>query len=211
MPDLSLDDLNKPLTAGAMLKIISGAMKPIYDRIADLERRIDKIEKSQHETTETVNKIESASKTAEKGLTTIETKIKILEEKNEKLKKVLIKQQSQISNQDKNVRLRNVVIGGLDERKPLSVNEHVASSDDDKVKLILNSMNLSNIDFVRCRRTGNQDSSSRHPRFLIVDFSKHSDRKGEKQYNCLYNDFPTTAKGIFLPILCYQICFRPMP
>ena len=180
MPDLSSDDLNKPLTASAMLKIISGAMKPIHDKIAALERRIDKIEKSQHETAETVNKIESSSKKAEKELTTTETKLKNLEEKNEKLKKVLIKQQTELSNQEKNVRRRNIVIGGLDETKPLSVNEHAASSDDDKVKLILSSMNLNNIDFVRCRRTGKHDPGSRHPRFLIVEFSKHSDRNAVK-------------------------------
>ena len=177
MPDLSTNDLDKPLTTGAMLKIITGAMKPIYDRIALLERRIEKIEESQHKTTETVSKIESASKDAEKSLTTTETIIKILEEKHEKLKKCVIKQQSQISNQEKNTRLRNVVIGGLDETKPLSVNEHTASSDDEKVKLIMHTLNLSNIDFVRCKRTGIQDQSQRkYPRFLIVEFSNHSDR-----------------------------------
>ena len=177
MPDLSPNDLNKPLTTGAMLKIISGAIKPIHDRIAVLERRIDRIEESQRKTTETVSKIESVSKDAEKSVTTTETMIKILEEKHEKLKKFVIKQQSQISNQEKNTRLRNVVIGGLDETQPLSVNEHTASSDDEKVKLIMHTLNLSNIDFVRCRRVGIQDQSQlNYPRFLVVEFSNHSDR-----------------------------------
>ena len=181
IPELSLNDLNKPLTTGAMLKIIAGAIKPIHDKIAELERRIHKIEESQRETTETVNNAENASKSAEKKLTVTESKIKILEEKNVTLKKVVMKQQSQIAYQEKNVRLRNVVIGGLEEIEPLSVNEHTASSDDEKVKLILNSLNMSDIDFVSCRRTGNKDyGPQKHPRFLIVEFSKRSDRNAVK-------------------------------
>ena len=181
IPELSLNDLNKPLTTGAMLKIIAGAMKPLHEKIADLDRRIHKLEEKQRETTEMVNNVESTSRNAEKKHAGTESKIKTLEEKNEKLKKAVMKHQSQIAYQEKNVRLRNVVIGGLDESKPLSVNGHTASSDDEKVKLILSTLNMSNIDFARCRRTGNKDHGpQKHPRFLIVEFSKHSDRNAVK-------------------------------
>ena len=181
IPDLSLTDFNQPLTTGAMLKIIAGAMLPLHEKIADHERRIKKLEEDQRETNETVQKVEIVNKTAEKRLSVTETKIKNLEEKNEKLKTVVIKQQSQIATQEKNTRLRNVVIGGLDEEKALSVNEDIATTDDEKVKLILGSLNLSNIDFVRCRRTGSQDQGpEKRPRFLIVEFWKQSDRNAVK-------------------------------
>ena len=151
IPELSLDDLNKPLTTGAMLKIIAGAMRPLHEKIADLDRRIHKIEEKQRETTEIVNNIESTSRIAEKKHAGTESKMKTLEEKNEKLKKAVMKHQSQIASQEKNVRLRNVVIGGLDETEPLSVNGHTASSDDEKVELILSTLNMSNIYFAPCR------------------------------------------------------------
>ncbi len=181
IPDLSHQDLNQPITTGVMLKIIAGAMKPIHEKLADHEKRINKLEEGQKETAETATRAENTSKNAEKRLTVTETKIKNLEEKNDKLKKVVIKQQSQIAIQEKNIRLRNVVIGGLDEEKTITVNENTASTDNEKMKLILNALNLSNIDFVRCRRTGNQDQGpQRRPRFLIVEFSKQSDRNAVK-------------------------------
>ena len=176
-----MNDLYKLLTTGAMLKIIAGAIKPIHDKIAELDRRIQQIEQSQRATTETVNNAENASKSAEKKLAVTESNIRILEEKNAKLKKVVVKQQSQIAYQEKKARLRNVVIGGVDEIEPLSVNEHTASSDEEKVKLILISLNMSNVDFVSCRRTGTKDyGPQKHPRFLIVEFSKRSDRNAVK-------------------------------
>ena len=47
--------------------------------------------------------------------------------------------------------------------------------------MILESLNLSSIDFVRCRRTGNQDQGpEKRPRFLIVEFWKQSDRNAVK-------------------------------
>ena len=79
------------------------------------------------------------------------------------------------------MRLRNVVIGSLDETEPLSLNEKVASSDNEKAKLILDALNMSNIDLVRCRRTGNQDQGlQKRPRFLIVEFSTQLDRNAVK-------------------------------
>ena len=196
IPDLSQHDLNQPITTGVMLKIIAGAMKPIHEKLADLEKRINKLEEGQKERAETVNRVENNNKYAEKRLTVTETKIKNLEEKNDKLKKVVIKQQSQIAIQEKNIRLRNVVIGGLDEEKTITVNENTASTDNEKVKLILNALNLSNIDFVRCRRTGNQDQGpQRRPRFLIVEFSKQSDRNAVKAGGSQLQGIPD-LKGI---------------
>ena len=181
IPDITVADLNQPITTGAMLKIIAGAMQPIHQKLADHERRISKLEDGQKETADTVKKVEAESKNAEKRLTVTETKIKNLEEKNDKLKKVVIKQQSQIAIQEKNIRLRNIVIGGLEEEKELAVNETTASSDNEKVKLILNALNLNHIDFVRCRRTGNPDQGpQKRSRFLIVEFSKQSDRNAVK-------------------------------
>ena len=84
IPDLSLTDINQPLTTGTMLKIIAGAMLPLHDKIADHERRIKQLEEDQNKTTETMKKAESENKIAEKRLSVTETKIKNLEEKNEK-------------------------------------------------------------------------------------------------------------------------------
>ena len=191
IPDLSMNDLNQPLTIGTMLKIIAGAMRPLHDKIADHEKRICKLEESQHANTETVKEVESASKLAEKKIAVTETKIKNLEEKNDKLKKVVIKQQSQIANQEKSVRLRNVVIGGLDETEPFILKEEAASSDSEKVKLILDALNLNNIEVVRCRRTGNQDQGpQKRPRFLIVEFSTQLDRNAVKAAGAQLNGIP---------------------
>ena len=85
-------------------------------------KNINKIEDCQRECVETVTQVESYSKLAEKRLTVTESKIRKLEEKNDKLKKVVVKQQSHIGYQEKSMRLRNVVIGGLDESDPLALN-----------------------------------------------------------------------------------------
>ena len=50
-----------------------------------------------------------------------------------------------------------------------------------QVMLILNSLNMGNIDFVSCWRTGTKDyGPQKHPRFLIVEFSNRSDRNAVK-------------------------------
>ena len=191
IPDLSLSDLNQPLTTGTMLKIIAGAMRPLHDKIAELEKRISKLEESQQANTETVKDVASACKFAEKKIAVTETKIKNLEEKNDKLKKVVIKQQSHIAYQEKGMRLRNVVIGGLSEIEPLTLHEDAASSDQEKVKLILDALNLKDIKFVRCRRTGNQDQGpQKRPRFLIVEFSTQLDRNSVKSAGSQLNGIP---------------------
>ena len=181
LPDLSFADMNQPLTTGAMSKIIAGAMKPIHERLDDHEKRINKLEENQKDTAQAVTKVENDNKNTNKRLDVTETKIKHLEEKNDALKKVVIKQQSQIAIQEKNNRLKNVVVGGLDENNPLVVEGNSASTDSEKVKLILNYLNLSRIDFTRCRRTGNKDQGpQKRPRFLIVEFAKQSDRNEVK-------------------------------
>ena len=181
LPDLAFADMNQPLTTGAMLKIIAGAMKPIHDRLDDHEKRINKLEENQRDTAQAVTKVETDNKNTNKRLDVTETKIKHLEEKNDSLKKVVVKQQSQIAIQEKNNRLKNVVVGGLDENNPLVVEGNSASTDSEKVKLILNYLNLGRIDFTRCRRTGNKDQGpQKRPRFLIVEFTKQSDRNEVK-------------------------------
>ena len=182
LPDLSFADMNQPLTTGAMLKIIAGAMKPIHERLDDHEKRINKLEENQKDTAQAVAKVENENKNTNKRLDVTETKIKHLEEKNDALKKVVIKQQSQIAIQEKNNRLKNVVVGGLDENNPLVVEGNSATTDPEKVKLIVNVLNLSHIDFARCRRTGNKDQGPQErPRFLIVEFAKQSDRNEVKK------------------------------
>ena len=122
IPELSTNDLAQPITTGAMLKIIAGAMKPIHEKLADHERRIVKLEHGQVENAANVSKVENDLKRTDKRLTVTETKIKNLEEANRKMKSVVTKQQSRIANQDKKERLRNVVIAGLSETEPLVPN-----------------------------------------------------------------------------------------
>ena len=139
----------------------------------------------------TVKEVATASKLAEKKIAVTESKIKNLEEKNDKLKKVVIKQQSQIANQEKSMRRRNVVIGGLDETEPLTLKEEAASSDNEKVKLILDALNLNTIEIVHCRRTGNHDQGPKKlPRFLIVEFATQLDRNAVKAAGAQLNDIP---------------------
>ena len=107
-----------------------------------------------------------------------------LEVNNEKLRRVVTKQQSKIAREEKNVRLKNVDIGGLGETEPLSCEENKAATDKEKVKVILRNLNLSQIEFIHCHRTGNQDKD------LIVEFGKQNDRKEVKASGSNLSNIP---------------------
>ena len=175
IPDITVADLNQPITTGAMLKIIAGAMQPIHQKLADHERRISKLEDGQKETADTVKKVEAESKNAENRLTVTETKIKNLEQSQGKLKNIVAKQQSQIAYQNKKERLRNVVLAGLSETEPLGQDN--LTTDRDKVRYILDQLDLHHVTIASSRRTGNKDQGPQErPRFLVVELTNQDMR-----------------------------------
>ena len=200
IPALTRDTLGNPITTGMLLKIIADVIKPINEKLADHERRITKLEIEHTAMGASVSKIDSESKNSARRLTVTETKIKNLEVNNETLKKIVVKQQSHIAIQDKKRRMHNIVIGGLCEDEPSNFLEDVASTDDEKVKLVLQTLGLNSIEFIRCLITGNKDKGpQQRPRFLIVEFSKQKDRIDVKAAGPHLQTFPalkgSCAKG----------------
>ena len=192
MPALSAENLNQPITAGMMLKMLSDVMKPIHDKLNDHENRINSLEQATTSNTETIDKVKTKVDTVEQKLVVAETKIKNLEAANEKFKKVVTKQQSHLATQDKNKRMRNVVFAGLSEGvlKNEDGNDS-AVTDEEKVDVILETLGLEDISFTSCRRTGNKDQGPQaRPRFLIVEFQKQSDRNTVRAASHLLGNFP---------------------
>ena len=73
----------------------------------------------------------------------------------------------------------------------MALNGSVASSDNEKVNLILDALNVGDKEFVRCRRTGNQDQSlQKRPRFLVVEFSTQLDRNAVKAEGSRLHQIP---------------------
>lgn len=191
IPPLSKDNLDQPITAGMMLKIFSDFMKPIQDKLNEHEKRITTLENKCEATNESVSKVEEKTNIIEQKLTAAGTKIKNLESANEKLKNVVTKQQSHISSQDKNARFKNIVIAGLCENALLDENgNEIASADEEKVQVVLDALQLDDIQFNHCRRTGNKDQGPQaRPRFLIVEFQKQNDRNKVRSGAHLLNNF----------------------
>ena len=192
LPSLTHDNLDQPMTAGMMLKMFSDIIKPIHDKLNDHEKRIFQLETKSESADESITKVESKQTTLEQKLTASETKIKHLETANEKLKTVVTKQQYHISLQDKNARQKNVVIAGLTEDKLKDENSNeIASSDEEKVRVVLEALGLEDIIFNHCRRTGNKDQGPQdRPRFLIIEFQKQSDRNKVRAAAHLLTNFP---------------------
>ena len=179
LPTLTTENLNEPITAGMMLKMFQDVMKPIHDKLNDHERRIISLEQASGSATTSINNIETNHKTHEQKMIAAETKIKNLEASQGKLKNIVIKQQTQISNSDKKERLRNIVLAGLSESEPLGENN--ATTDRDKVRHILDQLNLQHVQVNNCRRTGNKDQGPENrPRFLIVELANQEMRNDFK-------------------------------
>ena len=175
IPDLTEKDMDQPITAATMLKMLADAIKPIHQRIDEHEKRISKLEEGQNNNSATIKKVDDECKNVSNRLTSSETKIKNLEAANDKLKKVVVKQQSHIANQDKKERLRNVVIAGLSESEPLTSGG--PTTDREKIDHILENLNIQHVDVVNCRRTGNKDQGPQdRPRFLIVELKTQAMR-----------------------------------
>ena len=192
LPALSQENLNEPMTAGMMLKMFADVMRPIHEKLNDHEKRICTLEQSSIDTTDSVTKVETNHKNLEQKLTAAGTKIRNLETANEKLKNIVTKQQSHITTQDKNIRLKNVVMAGLCESPLLNeTGDEIASTDEEKVHVVLEALNLDDIEFNHCRRTGNKDQGPQdRPRFLIVEFQKQSDRNKVRSASHLLKNVP---------------------
>ena len=95
-------------------KKVVNVIKPIHQTLK--EKIIDSLEKESESSKKSVKDINAEANTTTKQMpSTGETKIRVLET----LKTVITKQQAKIANDDKNTRLRNVVITGVNESEPL--------------------------------------------------------------------------------------------
>ena len=186
MSPLSSENLNEPLTAGMMLKIFSEVIKPINDRLDNHEARITALEQSTSSNSISLNEVKNTSTDNTQKLLASDARIKNLEQAQAKLKSVVTKQQTKIAIEDKKSRSRNLVFAGLSETESLVG----ATTDKDKVKYILDTIDLSHINICSCRRTGNKDKGPQdRPRFLIVEFpdqhSRNAVRSAASQLNSI--------------------------
>ena len=194
IPALTHSTLGEPITTGAMLKIMADVMRPIHERLNDHERRICILEKDSEATKSSVKQMDTDLKNTTQRITASETKIRNLESNNEKLKTVITKQQSLLVKQDKNTRLKNVIVAGLSENESLCHNGDEATTDEEKLNLIFNYLkapSLHHIEFVRCHRIGNPDQGpSNLPRFLLIEFKNQDDRNKVKTAGTNLKDIP---------------------
>ena len=74
-------------------------------------------------------------------------------------------------------RLKNILIAGLSETENLRYDEEEASTDKEKVEMILKAIGKDEVDVAHCRRVGNEDQGHEgRGRFLLVEFTNQTDR-----------------------------------
>ena len=184
---MTTENLNEPITAGMMLKMFQDVMKPIHDKLNDHEKRISTLEQTSSNATASINTMETNYKTHNQKFIAAETKIKNLEASQGKLENIITKQQSLITNTNKRERLRNVVLSGLHESEPLG--DSGALTDRDKVRHILDQVDLQHVRINSCRRTGNKDQGpQQRPRFLIVELPNQEMRNEFKSAGSKLNN-----------------------
>ena len=118
------------LLGGHLLLVINQNMKPLHDILTQNMKQIAELQESK-------KKLEDDNKDLKQRLKIAETKVKNLETSETKIKTVVTRQQAYIAKQDKMCRLKNHLIAGLSEAESLRYNEHVASTEKEKVIMIL--------------------------------------------------------------------------
>ena len=142
LPPLTEDSLNKPVTAGMMLKIFSEVMKPIHERLDDHEQRIKTLEQtttsSNTEVAQLKSNLSDLKRTTNEHGAGLEVRIKTLETESNKHKTVSDNNLKYLVNLDRNVRRQNVCLFGVPEdNTDLTIEGKTASTDKEKCELIL--------------------------------------------------------------------------
>ena len=175
LPDLDNTQLGAPITTGAMLKIITGVVKPMYEKLEDHEKRITVLEDKN-------NKLEAENVKLNQKVQVAEGKIQNLEKNQEKIKSIMNKQQMYIAKQDKVSRSKNLIISGLAENTPLQYEGQEADTDKEKVDMILDALGKPDTEIAHCRRIGTEDRGHEgRGRFLLIEFKDQRDRNSVRK------------------------------
>ena len=114
----------------------------------------------------------------------LKTKNKHHVERIGELEKTAIQQQKYLVKNDKDQRLKRLLIAGVKEDTDMDYGDVTASNDDAKVMLLLNTMELQNIVPIGWRRVGSKDlETQQRPRFLMVEFNTVKERNEVKNAN----------------------------
>ena len=102
-------------------------------------------------------------------------------EKFEKVEKTLLENQKSLSQNDKNARIKRLLLFGMPEGD-IVLNGESCKSDSEKVEQLLGMINTDDIGPIDVRRIGKKDQGpDNRPRYLLIEFSNITDRNTIKQ------------------------------
>ena len=102
-------------------------------------------------------------------------------EKFDKLEKTLLEHQKTLAQNDKDARMKRLLLSGMPE-EDVVLNGESCKSDPEKVEQLLGMINTDNIGPINVRRIGKKDQGpDNRPRYLLIEFSNVSDRNAVKK------------------------------
>ena len=94
------------------------------------------------------------------------------DERIEVLENTITQQQKYLVKTDKDIRLKKLLVAGLQEDTNLVIGEYTATNDTEKIKLIMKTINLDESLPISWRRLGSKDlGTQERPRYLQVEFN----------------------------------------
>lgn len=170
----SLDE-ERPITNSSLRKILHEVINPqIRELKEEIKSNQTKNEKEFLEVKEDIKKVKNENA----GL---KARVKELEERNEKVMKVVKEQQVFIASIDKERRLKRLMISGIDENIALEVDDKIANTDKEKINMIFDFLNIECYPD-KCFRMGSKDrGSDARPRLICAEFSKQNERNTAKK------------------------------
>lgn len=184
VPELPIDWMTKPLSellGGHLVQLINKNVNHLTSQLNEQKKRINTLEKCNKELKDSCKTVKDENAQLSIKLSAAESKIMRLEKNEATIKTILTKQQIYLAKEDKSKRVKNILISGLSEKDDLKHNQLIAHTDIEKVNLLLDIMNKSDIKIARCRRVGTEDQGHEgRGRFLLVEFFSTNERNEVK-------------------------------
>ena len=142
--------------------------------MADVKVMVEPLDKE-------IKELKKENKTLKNELTIIKAKQQENSEMTSKLEVAVKEHQVTISRNDKEQRMKRLLVGGIPEEEPFTVGEEEFQDDESKVKAIFKIMNV-NTTVQNIRRIGNKDrGNDKRPRFILLEFKSFNERNEVKK------------------------------
>ena len=129
-----------------------------------------------------IKELKKEKKTLKLDITTLKAKEKENSAKNTKLESIVSEHQLALNRNDKELRMKRLLVGGITEVEQLVIDEISYENDNSKIEAILTVMSVNDVPVQNTRRIGNKDrGNDKRPRFIMLEFKNFNDRNKVKK------------------------------